>query len=369
MTVPANDRRIQYTATALQTVFPYDFEIFDDDDIIVQQTIFTTGLTETLTKTTDYIVSGVGELTGGNITLVSGASVNDIITITGNTPTSRSTDFTQSGDLLADDLNEQFDRLIQIQQQNDNETSRAMLLDNADPKSSMTLPISSELANNFLGFDENGDPIVATGITGVPVTPYIATLFDDVSALEARGTLGLDTTDDVEFNDLIANDISCSQITASTYVGLPQASEILEGIVERATQAELLAGVDTDKFFSPANLLGLFNACTRSADGTIRIPCNVGGAFDEIIIQMGQIAINANITTTSARTDAPNLTFPNAVLDVFPTIYLDGGSAPDIIVRWNKASTTTSSLAFLLREVNNVAQTGNWGITWLAIGY
>ena len=35
MTVPANDRRIQYTATAGQTIFPYDFKITANTEITV----------------------------------------------------------------------------------------------------------------------------------------------------------------------------------------------------------------------------------------------------------------------------------------------------------------------------------------------
>jgi hypothetical protein len=73
------------------------------------KTVNSTGVTTTLALTTDYTVSGVGVAGGGNITLVTGASVNDVITVTGATPLARTTDFSQAGDFLASDLNTQLD--------------------------------------------------------------------------------------------------------------------------------------------------------------------------------------------------------------------------------------------------------------------
>ena len=87
MAINDNVTRNQYTATAAQTVFAYTFEIFDDDDITVDQggTI--------LTKGTHYSVSGVGVSSGGNITLVSGATSGDIMTIYRSMALERLTDY------------------------------------------------------------------------------------------------------------------------------------------------------------------------------------------------------------------------------------------------------------------------------------
>ena len=67
--------RAQYTATSGQTVFSYNFPIFEDSDILVY-------IGSTLqTITTDYTVSGAGTSAGGNVTLTSGASAGDVVTI------------------------------------------------------------------------------------------------------------------------------------------------------------------------------------------------------------------------------------------------------------------------------------------------
>ena len=88
--------RNQYTATAAQTVFPYTFPIFDQDVLVVQHTVDATGITTTLTLTTDYTVTGVDAAGGGDVELVSGAASNDIITIERDVPVARETDFLTS---------------------------------------------------------------------------------------------------------------------------------------------------------------------------------------------------------------------------------------------------------------------------------
>lgn len=190
MTVPVNDRRIQYSATSGQTTFVYDFEIEANTEITVLQTFFATGLTSTLVLTTDYSVTGVENPSGGNIVLVTGASTGDIITIIGNTPLSRVTDFNDAGDFLASELNGQFDKITRILQENETETDRSVLLAPEDTVDSITLPITSERASKFLGFDASGEAIAAlpTG-SGVPVSPFMQTLLDDSSAAEGRTTL------------------------------------------------------------------------------------------------------------------------------------------------------------------------------------
>jgi hypothetical protein len=189
MTVPANDRRIQYTATSGQTVFAYDFKITDQTEIEVKQTLASDGSTSTLTLTTEYTVSGVDDAGGGNITLVTGAATGDIITITGNTALTRSTDFNQAGDFLASELNDQLDRQLFIIQENNTTTSRAVLLKDEDTASSVEIPITDDRKSKYLAFDANGDAIASAAQSGVPTSTFMATVLDDETAAAARTTL------------------------------------------------------------------------------------------------------------------------------------------------------------------------------------
>lgn len=189
MTVATNDRRIQYTASAGQTVFPYDFPIEANTEIKVLQTLASDSTTSTLTLTTNYTVSGVGDSGGGNITLVTGAALGDIITITGNTPLTRTTDFNQAGDFLTSELNAQLDRITNILQENDTETSRAVLLADEDTADSLTLPTTSNRASKYLAFDASGNAIASAAQSGVPTSTFMATVLDDETAAAARTTL------------------------------------------------------------------------------------------------------------------------------------------------------------------------------------
>lgn len=213
ITIAANDRRIQYTASGGQTVFPYDFPIFDDGEIAVYRT--RSGATTLLTFSTDYTVSGAGAEAGGDVTLTSGATASDIITIVGAMPNARTTDFQEGGDFLAATINRELDRLqIQVQELRNrlDRTVRLELFD--DPQSFNALPVKSARASKYAAFDANGQLVPTAGtsslavistfaeqllddasaaamLTTLGVSAFAQTLVDDADAAAARGTLGV----------------------------------------------------------------------------------------------------------------------------------------------------------------------------------
>ena len=112
--------RIQYTATAGQTIFPYPFAVFAQTDLKVYLTPAGNEPDDTadlLVLTTEYTVSGVGAEAGGNVTLVTSATLNDVVTIERDMPIERSTDFQLAGDFLAATLNNELDRVTMMIQQ------------------------------------------------------------------------------------------------------------------------------------------------------------------------------------------------------------------------------------------------------------
>ena len=164
MTVTNTTARNQYTATAGQTVFAYTFEVYNKNDLVVLQN------DTTLAEGTNYTVSGVGSDTGGNITLTSGATAGDIITVYRDMALERLTDYQNSGDFLAAEVNEDFDRLWLAVQQGAVDSDRAIVKPVTDLDSiSTTLPSASDRANSFLTFDGSGAVTVAS--SGDPSTP------------------------------------------------------------------------------------------------------------------------------------------------------------------------------------------------------
>jgi len=162
MTVLDNAPRDQYTATSGQTVFPYTFEIAAAGDIKVLQngTILNQGA-----GAGEYAVSGVGVDTGGNVTLVTGATTGDIITIYRDMAYERLTAYTNAGDFLAADVNNDFDRLwLALQQNGGDLDGRVLIAPNTDPTSiNMTIPDKATRLDKFLKFNATtGNPEVST---------------------------------------------------------------------------------------------------------------------------------------------------------------------------------------------------------------
>ena len=157
MTVLDNTPRDQYTATSGQTVFSYTFEISASGDIVVLQNGIS--LSEGAAAG-QYAVSGVGSDSGGNITLVSGAPAGDVITLYRDMALDRLTSYTNGGDFLAADVNNDFDRLWLALQQNTGTSNRALVAPNTDPLDiNMTIPDKDARRNKFLKFNSlTGNP-------------------------------------------------------------------------------------------------------------------------------------------------------------------------------------------------------------------
>ena len=112
--------RVQYTATASQTVFTVPFVFFVTTDISVFQTPAGTAandFTQILIINTNYTVSQNGNYTG-TVTLNVGASVGDIITIVRTMPDQRLNYYINGGAFTAVAVNTDFESQVLMIQQN-----------------------------------------------------------------------------------------------------------------------------------------------------------------------------------------------------------------------------------------------------------
>jgi len=160
MTVTAATTRNDYVATNGQTVFPYTFTALADGDIKVLKN----GTALTLGAGNDYTLSGIGSY-GGNVTLNSGAATGDKIAIYLDMDLARTTNYQNSGDFLALDVNGDFDALWLALQQSETTLDGAVRRPQADSGTiNMVLPVAATRANKLLAFDANG---------AVKVEPYL----------------------------------------------------------------------------------------------------------------------------------------------------------------------------------------------------
>lgn len=152
MTVTAATTRNDYVATSGQTVFPYTFTALADGDIKVLKN----GTALTLGGSNDYTLSGVGTY-GGNVTLTSGAATGDKIAIYLDMDLARTTNYQNTGDFLALDVNGDFDALWLALQQGTTDIERTVRRPQVDPSTiNMELPAASNRAKRLLGFDLTG---------------------------------------------------------------------------------------------------------------------------------------------------------------------------------------------------------------------
>tara|TARA_R110002049_G_scaffold116023_1_gene268284 strand:- start:103 stop:1431 length:1329 start_codon:yes stop_codon:yes gene_type:complete len=166
MTVTAATTRNDYVATSGQTVFAYTFTALLDSDIKVLKN----GTALALGSSNDYTLSGVGTY-GGNVTLTSGATTSDKIAIYLDMPLSRTTNYQNSGDFLALDVNGDFNKLWLAIQQGTTDLIRAIRRPVADAGTiNMELPLAASRKDTLLGFDATGAvEVVAYSASGVEI--------------------------------------------------------------------------------------------------------------------------------------------------------------------------------------------------------
>lgn len=103
MSVPNQTPYIIYNANGLTTVFPFEFYIINSADlqVSINGTMVTSG----------YSVSGAGNVGGGDVTFITPPASGSVVMLERVVPTYRLTDYQDNGDLLADTVNKDFDRL------------------------------------------------------------------------------------------------------------------------------------------------------------------------------------------------------------------------------------------------------------------
>lgn len=170
--IPINDLtpRNRYVAAGGETDFDYTFPVFAQGHLVVRETDPNDlDNPTTLTISTHYTVTGVGDENGGTIVLnptayPSGATEDFIYTITREMPLERQVDYQYSGDFETDDVNRDFDSLLLMIQQNDRKTGKAVSLDDTDELTALPIKVEATAtrAGKALAFDDAGTKLEAS---------------------------------------------------------------------------------------------------------------------------------------------------------------------------------------------------------------
>lgn len=185
MTISTTTNSVQYTGNGVTTVFSVPFVFYDASDLIVTYTVIATDVDTVKTITTDYTVSG-GNGSTGSVTALSAPASTIRVTIERSVPYTQETDFLEGAAVLAETVEESFDRGVVLSQQ---------LLDGID----RSLKFPATLASSYTGLlpaPEDGKILTWDGATGQIGNSDIADLSSTIDTVFT----GLATGDFLTYN-------------------------------------------------------------------------------------------------------------------------------------------------------------------------
>jgi hypothetical protein len=205
VTVDSATSRVSYTGDGATSAYDFTFKAFDDDDLVVTVRDTASPPTETtLTKTTHYTVSGVGDADGGTVTLVASGSAwlesgtanlkTDYLLVIRRRPSLlQEQPFRNLGSFYPSIYEDALDYLLMKVQGLRDELDRTIRAPECDSTGLTTrLIAAASRASKYLGFDSSGQPtVLGAPANTTAVSVFGATLIDDANAAAAATTLGI----------------------------------------------------------------------------------------------------------------------------------------------------------------------------------
>ena len=168
MPITSQDVQWAYDGDSVTVDFPYDNLITAASDLEV----YVDGTLKTLT--TDYSVTNVGVVTGGNVVFTGAPAIGvKNVVITSAIPNTQSTNLIVGGTFSSSAITAALDRLTRLVQQLFFRSTRTIRLDDSDPSAALA-PLPQNRALQFAGFDVNGN-LIPFGPGGAPLAGRVAT--------------------------------------------------------------------------------------------------------------------------------------------------------------------------------------------------
>ena len=287
MTVTAATTRSDYTATSGQTVFAYTFTALAESDIVVLKN----GTTLTLGGSNDYTLSGIGSY-GGNVTLVVGATTGDVISIYLDMPIARTTNYQNSGDFLALDVNGDFDKLYIALQEEQTNGQRSIRRPLADINTiSMELPKAADRAGKLAGFTSTG-AVEAVAYAGANSTFTVL----NIDTFTGNGsTTAFTLTDTIAAKEYLQIAIDGVMQAVATYS--------VSGTTLTFTEAPPLnAGIEVRKFIGNVTTLEGISGVTAGTN------LNGGGTSGNVTVNVDASPSFTNVTATTVSSGQVDIT-------------------------------------------------------------
>lgn len=276
--------RTQLVAGAGQTVFGYDFLVFAATDLKVYQHALNAvpnDADDLLTYNIDYTVQNkVLPEIGGTITLTTGATIHDRITIIRDMPEVRLNNYFDGGSFRAEDVDNDFDRCVLMNQTNSMFNSIVTPqypvnaeIDIAKHKYLPLLPPLCSWRMNASGTGMEAFTLLPDG-NGVvfPITPNTISIFDDASGTIKSSLFTAPAATTVNGSSVVAGDAGATQ--ALQFATIPGKNLILNGdfrAIRRGTGFEINGAVQYGpemwQLKTTAGTIGVFGLVPWVPDG------------------------------------------------------------------------------------------------------
>lgn len=148
MTVPVQNPIVAYVGNGISTMFVFPFRVLSDDDL----TVTINGSAPSI----PFTIDGIGNDTG-SVTFARAPAPGDRILLFRGVALMRSEDYQDNGDLLADTVNADFDRIWMALQ------GQGYLIGGGDPANSRVLMLGRDDTNGSGAYRANGNRITNLG--------------------------------------------------------------------------------------------------------------------------------------------------------------------------------------------------------------
>lgn len=177
MTISSDLNRWSYPNNTDVSSFVYGNKIFAETDLKV----YIDSVLQTVN--TDYTVSGIGSEAGGSIVLTAPPAGSFSVVIVRDVPKTQGTDLPFGGVFPAASVEDVFDKITVLAQQNSDRIDRALVLADTDTGSIGAMPLLSTFFNKYIAFDGDGNPTPGVSLTDQSVTYTVNSLSGDNSTV------------------------------------------------------------------------------------------------------------------------------------------------------------------------------------------
>jgi len=376
ITISDTTPRVNYTASSSQTAFTVNFPFFADSDLKVYQDDVL------LTLTTDYTVTGAGASAGGTMTLGTGATSGDIISILRDIPVARTSDFPTSGAFQIDTLNTDLDKHTAMLQELEFDFRRTPKVKPASTTLDLVFP--EPTASQVIAWNAAGDALESTD--KVPSGGDSTKFTYSTTTTDADPGSGY-----VRFNN--------ATLASATIAYIDDADAFANDVTNWVQSFDDVSGNSTSRGrirMYKATSIGVFavykiNAAITDASGYTKVPLTYiagAGSFsndDEVFISFvahGEDGTSAGLdylfssTTTDSDPGSGYVRLNNSTYSSASAIYIDDADSKGVdvsadVLTWDDSTSTVKGFVTIKDQTtqSSYARFSISGTTTDASGY